>query len=139
MNIPLRIALAACLIVAVLSAVLTRHYFPQIQTKTVTVDKEVIRNDIQTVVHSIKEPNGDVDTTTTTTDHSIKIDVDKSTAETLQKPTMNISAIMANDVSHSLLVPTYGISISKQVLGPFTIGLFGLTNGTGGVSLGINF
>lgn len=33
----------------------------------------------------------------------------------------------------------YGVSVSKQVIGPITGGLFGLSNGILGVSIGLNF
>lgn len=39
----------------------------------------------------------------------------------------------------SLSVPIYGASITRPILGPIVIGLWGLTNKTGGVSLGLQF
>lgn len=52
----------------------------------------------------------------------------------------NISALAGYDLSHPRsLTPLYGVSVTKQVLGPITVGAFGLTNGVLGVSLGVNF
>ena len=36
-------------------------------------------------------------------------------------------------------IPLYGISANKEFIGPITIGAFGLTNGTIGLSIGVNF
>ena len=51
---------------------------------------------------------------------------------------MNISALVGVDLPNSLK-PLYGASFTKQFLGPISIGAWGLTNGTLGVSVGINF
>lgn len=127
------------LIVFIVSAALTEYYFPRVNTKTVTVDHEVIKNNIVTVVKTVKLPNGETDTTSTTTDNSIKAVTDSTDKTVVAQPKLNVSALVANDFSRGLLVPTYGVSVSKQVLGPFTVGGFGLTNGTIGLSIGVNF
>jgi hypothetical protein len=33
----------------------------------------------------------------------------------------------------------YGISVHREFIGPITLGAFGLTNGTVGLSIGVNF
>ncbi len=128
-------------IVAVVSALISGtavyHFFPQ--TKTVEVTKEVVKTDIQTVVHTVTQPNGVVDTTTTTTDHSQRTETSKNTQIILAKPKINISGLVANDFNDRLFKPVYGVSVSKEFLGPITIGMFGLSNSTIGVSLGVSF
>lgn len=133
-----QVLVGAGLIILVTAAV-TRYSFPQIKTQTVTVEKEVIHNDVRTVVHTVTQPNGVSDTTTTIIDHTVKTDIAKSVSITTRAPTLNISALVANDFSKGLLIPAYGVSVSKQVLGPITVGGFGLTNGTIGLSVGLNF
>lgn len=54
-------------------------------------------------------------------------------------PKTNVSALVGNDFSKSLPKPLYGINVSREFLGPVTIGAFGLTNGVLGVSVGLNF
>jgi hypothetical protein len=39
----------------------------------------------------------------------------------------------------SLGTPIYGGMLSKQLLGPISIGVWGLSNATGGFALGISF
>jgi hypothetical protein len=52
---------------------------------------------------------------------------------------INISLLGANDLSKGALIPTYGLSVTREVLGPVTVGAFGLMNGTVGVSVGLDF
>lgn len=129
----------ACLVSAGLATALTHYYFPSIQTKTVEVQKEVVQNDIHTTTHTITQPNGIVDTTTVTDDHSKTSESDSKTAIVIKQPTWNVSGLVANDFSKGVILPAYGVSVSKEILGPFSIGAFGLTNGTIGLSLGVNF
>lgn len=135
----LRLCLLLCTLTAILSIVIDRYYFPVIQTKVVETTKEVVKTDIQTVTRTVTLPNGAIDTTTTTTDHSQRIQQDTKQTLVAKSSTINVSALAANDFSRGLISPTYGISISKEIVGPITIGLFGLTNSTVGLSLGINF
>lgn len=51
--------------------------------------------------------------------------------------TLNVSALAGISIGQG--IPVYGVSITKQILGPLTVGGYGLNNGTIGVSLGINF
>lgn len=134
-----RLAALLCLLAALASAAASRYYFPSIKIKTVEVEKEVVKTDVQTVVHTITQPNGIVDTTTTTVDHSQKTETDNISSVRVQNPTLNVSALVGNDFSKRLIQPIYGVSVSKEVLGPITAGVFGLTNGIVGLSIGINF
>ena len=67
------------------------------------------------------------DTTTTTTK-----EIDRSTSK------VTISALAAMNVTKFGL-PIYGASVTKSILGPITVGAFGLQNGTVGMSLGLSF
>lgn len=136
--IPIRLAIIFCLLTAATSVAVTRYYFPTTQTKTVTVEKEVVKTDVQTITHTVTLPNGSVDTTTTTTDHS-QTTLNKDQVAVVKAKNLNVSALVANDFSTSIIRPVYGVSVSKEVLGPVTVGVFGLTSGVVGVSLGLNF
>lgn len=62
----------------------------------------------------------------------------KEIAQTERSIKLSVSALIAGDI-HEGLKPTYGIAISREILGPFTAGGFILNNGTIGLSLGMNF
>lgn len=124
--------------VIVVSAV-TKHYFPTIETKIVEVTKEVVKTDVQTVVKTIRTPDGREETVTTVVDHSQKEINTNKEAIVVKGSTINISALVAKDFSGSTDKPLYGASISKEFIGPVTIGAFGLSNGIIGLSVGINF
>lgn len=102
----------------------------------------------QTTITTVKTPDGTVKTiqqisqvkdvqTTTTADTTIH---SQTTVTPTKTNTINISALVGNDFSHGLgITPIYGVSASKEILGPITAGVFGLNNGVIGVSVGLNF
>lgn len=119
-------------------------------TKTVQSDTEVNEHkdthvEIKTV--TAKAPDGTVTTTTTkdivtaaTKERDVKSTVVESRSTQVQKKsTLNVSALFGVDTRSSAPVVSYGVSVSKEFIGPVTVGLFGLNNGTVGVSLGLNF
>lgn len=100
------------------------------QAKTETSETDHTK----TTIITISDPKGNTKTVTT-------ID-EKKTKETIAvapKTKTNISILGANDFSQRLIKPLYGVSVTRELIGPVTIGVFGLTNGTVGLSLGLNF
>lgn len=98
----------------------------------------------KTVVET-KKPDGTI-TFITTVDQTVgdtktetdaKKEILQETTKDIRK-TFNISVIGANDFSRSPAL-TYGLSVSKEVLAPITIGAFGLRNGVIGLSIGLDF
>lgn len=112
--------------------------------KTITKDQErqVDTNKKKTTT-IVTEPSGKktetiVEETNKTAKTDTRTSATESVSETYKSPTINISALVGVDTM-SNFKPVYGISASKQFIGPITLGAFGLTNGTLGVSVGINF
>lgn len=98
-----------------------------------------------TVIIHTKDPSG-TEKTVTTINNNIDTktkDTDKTTIEetktvTPQKQNLwNVSAMAG--VSVNDFVPVYGAQVSKQVLGPISVGAFGFTSGLFGVSVGVSF
>jgi hypothetical protein len=120
---------------------------PEVKTVSSVQDvtKEASNKDTHSVTTTkvIQQPDGAKETDTTTTvdtvAHNTDVITDTSKVTTDVIPpktnTVNVSALAAIDN----WTPYYGVSVSKQVLGPITVGGFGLTNGTLGISIGINF
>ena len=115
-----------------------------VPTKTVTVEVEHkvedTHNNTDTIIVEEVKPDGSKITRTeikSKTDTKIVSDIKNST--TVQKTSpLNISALAGIDVIH----PTgliFGGHVSKQILGPVSIGIFGLSNGTAGLSVGLSF
>ncbi len=102
---------------------------------------------VVTKTHEVetKKPDGTVQTTIDTTIQAVTKNDDKETQT--DKVDQTVTAAKTSTVNISLLAgyhygdtsPLYGASVSKELLGPITIGLFGLTNGTVGASVGVNF
>jgi hypothetical protein len=99
----------------------------------------------ETTTITEKQPDGATTTTTkivedTVTKKDTETKTDSHTEQTVTPPklnTLNLSVLAGIDLSRQ--TPVYGASVNKQLLGPITIGLFGLTNGTIGASVGLNF
>jgi len=72
---------------------------------------------------------------------STKIDSDTQSKSIVTKasPRTNISALAATSIHNPFGPPQYGLSVNREVLGPITVGAFGLTGGTFGISIGLNF
>lgn len=91
-------------------------------------------NNTKRVTTIVKETGKE--TTTIVEDIKTK---EKQTAQVESKRTrVSVQALIGTDVTNRFQ-PVYGAAVSKEVLGQITIGAFGLTNGTLGVSLGLNF
>lgn len=115
---------------------------PDVAEAIKAVTQDNTHQDVHTTKVIVQTPDGTVKTTETTdtqTQTVEKIATQESEKITSPKSTLNISALVAEDFSKGTLTPIYGVSVSKEFSGPVTVGLFGLTNGTLGVSLGINF
>jgi hypothetical protein len=136
----LRYQLLGVFLIAILSFALGRR-----STTSTTIDTQVqTHEDIQTQDHKktviTEQPNG-VKTTVITDD--IKSDTTETqvaqTHEVLnaKKPVINVSALVGTD--YTSLKPLYGVSMSKEFLGPITLGVYGMTNHVIGLSIGINF
>lgn len=101
------------------------HYKTKIQTHTVTV--------------VVTKPNG-THQSTTTTDQTQYADTHSKSDVTVIKATnssIKISALAGIDFSQRKIA--YGAEVSKQILGPISVGAWGLTDGVIGVSIGISF
>jgi hypothetical protein len=119
-----------------------------VEVEKKTDDKKVDKDDHKvTVITEVDQPNGTKTKTTTIKDDSDTKVVDKKTDDTTTKTTIDvekssskvtISALAALNVTKPGL-PIYGASITRPLLGPVTMGVFGLQNGTAGVSVGLTF
>lgn len=109
-------------------------------TKTDEKRQEETKKDTRTVI--VKAPDG---TTTTTIDTHVDtriVDTTRTTDEvktvTNTRKTVNVAILGSYDFS-SQKTPDFGLSISKEVLGPMTVGVWAMKSGVIGVSLGLNF
>jgi hypothetical protein len=97
-------------------------------------DTTVIKEHDHEVTVIVEDPSGKK-TTTITKDTTRK---SKEVVKTIVKPKVNVSALAGVSTTDSRK-PVYGISVSKEFIGPITLGAFGLTNGIIGISVGVNF
>ena len=128
-------------IVVVVSYVAGRYSAPEkVRTETVTVEveKEVVKKKKQIV--KVKEnTDGSKETviiTDTETDEKSRSHSEMETKEVTSRSKFNISVLAGTSVPINMV---FGVSATKPILGPIMAGAWGLSNGTVGLSLGINF
>lgn len=125
----------------------------QIVEKKAEEDKSTTVNTDHKKVVIVKEthPDGSTKTTTTITDDSKTNTAtdDTKTDQTTTNETqtrevtrevgkLNVSVLAGTSFTHVSGV-VYGASVTRPLFGPITAGAWGLTNGTGGLSVGLNF
>lgn len=101
----------------------------QNKKKITTITKDKDGKEVTTITEE------DVITTDKNSNSTSKI------SETITPPktnTINISALAGMSLDR-FGTPVYGVSITKQLIGPITVGAFGLTDKTIGLSIGLNF
>ena len=97
----------------------------------------------QTVV-TIKRPDGTIETTKKT-HKTVEKDIKKETKAEVPKPslvkppTTKVSLMAGVDLQTAGRPIVYGAEVSMQVLGPISLGVFGLSNGIIGISGGMAF
>lgn len=152
------IALGVAIAIAALGFAFGRYSAPtQIKEiekiKVVTVEKKVEKavekKDVKVVV--TEKPDGtkitettDLSTTTTdtNTDTNTNSTTDKTKITTFKKPNWRIGAIAGLDIhtsSFSAVKPVYGALVERRILGPISVGGMGMSNGTFGIVLSVEF
>jgi len=112
--------------------------FPKVETKTVTVDREVIKKDIVTQIKVITKPDGTKEEVTLITDKSNQVNLTKNISKVLAKSNYHVSVSgKTNDLKFSEI--TYTLSVEKRVLGDIFLGLTLDTNKSAGVVLGMEW
>jgi len=132
----------------------------KIETKIVEVEKKVdtkaedaaSKTHKVTTIVVVTKPDGEKNSTTTisydnskdTKTNSKDVDTDVKQSDTLKEVTrgdskVTISALGGVDFSRGAPIVVYGASVTKPILGPIACGVWGLTNGVVGASIGLTF
>ena len=153
-NIPTKYKIIVGLCSVVVSFGLGRYSVaiqPTIKTEIQEAKKEDKKDDtdthVRTVTVIVKAKDGSQKTTITQDTVKDEKEVDltqavKDIQQTVTPPVrskINVSLLAAFDVTGQKDGLAYGASINKEIAGPITVGVFGLDNGIGGISIGINF
>jgi uncharacterized protein YqgV (UPF0045/DUF77 family) len=136
------------------------YYVTPTKTTIKTEIKEVIKevekkhtdqqNDVVTVEVETRYPDGTVKIERKIVDKGhIVIDdtrkkdqtTDTSTTTVVERgqASWNIAALTNVDLSDRKFGTKYGLHVQRRIIGPVQVGAFGMTDGTGGVSIGISF
>jgi len=123
--------------------------------QTVTVEKKTDEKKTDTSDHKryttieTTKPDGTKTKTTTITDDRDIKSIDQSTDNTSTTQTKSKEVDKSSSKFTALFlaglnitspgIPIYGVSVSRNLLGPIVVGVFGMTNKTAGLSIGLTF
>ena len=131
------------LVIIAVSYAVGRYTTPEkviTEIKTIEVEKIVTKVERKKIYIKDK-PDGSRDTVIvvdTNTDETVRSDETSRVKEVIKKSnTLNVSALAGMDITSG--APAFGLSAQKNVLGPITLGAWGLNNGNVGVSVGVSF
>lgn len=127
-------------IVCLISGALIQRQWDGKQTeKIMTITRDIIHNQIVTVTKTITKPDGSTETDSTTTDTSIKKEIEKQIVES-SKPFYNSQWLIAGGASlNSDREQFYKLEVQRNILGPLWLGIYGTTHKELGLSAGILF
>lgn len=110
----------------------------RIETQTVEV-KKYVRQKANVTTVTIEKPDGSKETTIvdrSVSDEKVATVENQTVSEDTTRRRTNVAAMMTVVGGER----AYGGSVSREVVGPVTVGVFGLSNpATAGVSVGVNF
>lgn len=114
----------------------------RVETKTVTVEVQNKKTEQDTVI--VEKTNKDGSKTKTTTIKTKTESQDKTNTQTKSekeyyKPEYTISVMGGVDFNNLTAPFILGVHAQKQIIGPFNVGVFGFTNKTIGLSVGLQF
>ena len=146
---------AVVLVVAVLGYAAGRYTTPvKVVEKRVEVEKVVKNTDVdkeqrkETTKTTVTRPDGTTETKeTTVTDTKKKTETEVVTDRrvstekevTFDSKKVTISLMLGSTLTSPFMPPVYGLSATKPILGPLTVGGWGLSTGVFGLSLGVTF
>jgi hypothetical protein len=111
--------------------------FPQVKTKEVQVEKEVVVKDIVTVTKVITRPDGTKEELITVTDKT-KENKQTTSTKTVAKANWHTS-ISAKSKLSPVQVDIYTIQVEKRILGDLFLGAVVSSDKTVGLSIGLEF
>ncbi len=120
------------LVTAIASAGITRYFFPQ----NIEVEKDIVHNDVRTIVKTITKADGTTEKTEETIDKSIKDDSSTKKTAVVKNQWMFDVGARANPTN---LTVFYDVQAQRRILGPFFLGAKVSTDKTVGVSIGMEF
>ncbi len=112
------------------------------EIKEVVKTVEVVKHDTTTITKEVTHPDGTKETDTTVVNHDIdlsKSSDNKSSSTTLDnlKPQWKVQAQYGYNFSD--LRPVYGAGVEHRFIGPISLGAWGNTNHTAGLSASLEF
>lgn len=138
MDVNIKYLVVGAVLSGVAGALIQHQYDNRDIEKAISEQKTVTQTKIVTVIKEVTRPDGTVEKETTTTDNSIKKEVEKHIEESIKarNKVWLVSLGASLDTSGK---QQYKAEVQREVLGPIFVGIYGTTGREAGLSLGLNF
>ncbi len=114
------------------------RYLQPPQIKEVVKTVEIVKHDTTTIIKERKNPDGSTEKDTTIVNHDTDISSSKDSKVTeILKPQWKVQAQYGYNFSD--LRPVYGAGVEHRFIGPISLGVWGNTNHTAGLSASLEF
>lgn len=124
-------------ILILVTAAGTKYFWPNVELKIETEEKEVVRTDVRTIIREVERKDGTKERETTIIDRTKRANESSSSLTKLQPK--NWSAHLGAHSAFDGQPPQYSLLINRRILGPFFVGLSGNTDRSAGLHFGAEF
>lgn len=121
------------------SAACTKYFWPNKAIEVKTETKEVVKNNIVTVVKEVKRPDGTVERTETTTDRTKSTVKQSESIAVFKAIDWHVSASAVKKLDTGALEPHYQLQIERRIMGPIFFGANISTEKQIGITIGLEF
>jgi hypothetical protein len=125
------------IVIVVLSVVVTKRFWPTIDTQVKVEEKEIIKHDVRTIIKEQTNPDGSSTKETIIVDNSKEVSAKKFEQTTTKKNDWFVAA--GAEATSRSLNPIYRIEVNRRVLGDVYVGVSGRTDGLIGLQIGFSF
>lgn len=113
------------------------YWRPRIVTKVETVEKQVVKNNIQTVVRTVERPDGSREIIKTINDTSTRTEDKTSLKEVYKQSDWAVGLSAGTRLTD--IDPVYALHVQRRIIGPIFAGAYGRTDGEVGLSVLVTF
>jgi hypothetical protein len=125
------------IVIVILSVIVTKRFWPTIDTQVKVEEKEVIKRDVRTIIKEQTKPDGSSTKETIIVDNSKEVSTKKSEQTITKKKDWFVAAGV--EATSRSLNPIYRIEVNRRVLGDVYVGVSGRTDGLIGLQIGFSF
>lgn len=133
----IKVTILVVVVAAAAAGGVTRYYFPKVEFKNVEIVKEVVKNDIRTVIKEVVRQDGAKEVVTEIVDRTIRTEARSTETIIAAKNQWMFDIGARRHLDQPDLI--YELHVQRRILGPFFLGARASTDRTMGLTIGMEF